>query len=191
MAKHAAHVVATDVSDAMLDRARRSAPHNVELLSADATQGLPFADASFDTVYWNDVAEHLHPDDLPGVLREIRRVLRPGGAVCTLTCHIDDGPHDASFFLLPRGTPPMGVHLQEFSYRGWAKHLEAAGLEPMRSTVGPSILNRLGLDGAYRRFARVTRSGPFIEGTALSRRSGLARSLGGTRVIQSVGIRPR
>ena len=85
----------------------------------------------------------------------------------------------------------MGVHLQEFSYRGWAKHLEAAGLEPMRSTVGPSILNRLGLDGAYRRFARVTRSGPFIEGTALSRRSGLARSLGGTRVIQSVGIRPR
>lgn len=187
----AEEVVATDVSEAMLERARARAPSNVKVMAADATEGLPFPDASFEAVYWNDVAEHLHPDDLPAVLREIVRVLRPGGALCTLTCHIDDGPHDASFYLLPRGTPPMGVHLQEFSYESWAALISAAGLEPLRSRVGTSLLHRLGLDRAYGLLARPTRSGPLVEGTALSRGSGLARSLGGTRVVVSVGLKPR
>lgn len=38
---------------------------------------LPISDASFDLAYCCDVLEHV--DDVPAVLREIRRVLRPGG----------------------------------------------------------------------------------------------------------------
>jgi SAM-dependent methyltransferase len=37
---------------------------------------LPYADASFDVVYTAEALVHVRPDDLPGVLRELRRVCR-------------------------------------------------------------------------------------------------------------------
>ena len=45
---------------------------------------LPYADASFDVVFANMVFEHIPWPDVPGVLREIRRVLRPGGRFIAL-----------------------------------------------------------------------------------------------------------
>lgn len=46
---------------------------------------LPFADASADRVYVGHLLEHLEWDtDLPAVLREIRRVLAPGGELCVV-----------------------------------------------------------------------------------------------------------
>lgn len=49
---------------------------DAEIVEGDAER-LPFADASFDRVSSNGVLHHT--PDLPGALREIRRVLRPGG----------------------------------------------------------------------------------------------------------------
>jgi len=43
---------------------------------------LPFADATFDIVFTSNVLEHVH--DLEALLREIRRVLRAGGAAVHL-----------------------------------------------------------------------------------------------------------
>jgi SAM-dependent methyltransferase len=68
-----------DVSRGMLARAgkRIRAGDAPELLvQADASR-LPFADASFDVVYARALLHHL-PDPVQG-LREIARVLRPGG----------------------------------------------------------------------------------------------------------------
>jgi predicted SAM-dependent methyltransferase len=45
----------------------------------DLRHRLPFADASFERVYCSHVLEHFSYPDLRRVLREVRRVLRPGG----------------------------------------------------------------------------------------------------------------
>lgn len=47
-------------------------------VQSDAVQ-LPFAESSFDAVFILDVLEHIDDDET--VLREIRRVLRPGGSL--------------------------------------------------------------------------------------------------------------
>ncbi len=49
----------------------------------------PFADGSFDEIECIDILEHL--DDLPRAMREIHRILAPGGRV-----HIE-GPHFTSY----------------------------------------------------------------------------------------------
>ena len=70
-------IVATDVSQAMLDLARKiCSDPRVSFRQADATS-LPFADASFDVVVCQ-FGVMFFPDR-PQAYREARRVLRPGG----------------------------------------------------------------------------------------------------------------
>ena len=72
-----------DISPDALDFCRGRGHTNLKLCSADA---LDFPDASFDVVLSCDVLEHL--DDDGKALREIRRVLRPGGyGIITVPAH--------------------------------------------------------------------------------------------------------
>jgi SAM-dependent methyltransferase len=84
-AARGAHVVALDYSPdclALTARTLALAPPalrgRVELVRADAT-ALPLPARSVDRVLMLDVVEHLHPWQLVRALREVRRVLRPGG----------------------------------------------------------------------------------------------------------------
>lgn len=75
-------VMAFDYSQQMLHRARRRlAGDRVTFVAADLTR-LPYADAVFDAAVCGWVLEHL-PDPQPG-LRELARVLRPGGKLLLL-----------------------------------------------------------------------------------------------------------
>jgi demethylmenaquinone methyltransferase / 2-methoxy-6-polyprenyl-1,4-benzoquinol methylase len=70
-------VTGLDFSERMLERAR-SKSDEIEWIEGDAL-ALPFADASFDAATVGFGARNL--DDLAAGLRELRRVLRPGGRV--------------------------------------------------------------------------------------------------------------
>lgn len=71
-------VVGIDPSRPVLDHAVGRAPDNCTFEVASA-QALPHTDASFDVVISNLAVHHLRPADRLTALREMRRVLRPGG----------------------------------------------------------------------------------------------------------------
>ncbi|MAT70597.1 MAG: hypothetical protein CMJ58_13850 [Planctomycetaceae bacterium] len=81
-----AQLTCTDLSHQMLRRARRrlaeKSRRTPRFVAADLAH-LPFADNSFDCITCGYVLEHL-PDPEPG-LREMSRVLQPGGRMFLLT----------------------------------------------------------------------------------------------------------
>lgn len=85
-----AQVVATDPDSEMLKRAQRRVERlsltGVELRQA-AAEAIPFDDASFDHVVSSWV--FCHVDDAPRALAEIRRLLKPGGALLFME-HVRD-----------------------------------------------------------------------------------------------------
>lgn len=107
-------VVGVDLDEASLRTAReglatlppRAAgdPHRTSFLAGDATR-LAFADDTFDAVICSEVLEHL--PDYDAALREIRRVLRPGGRLCVTVPH--GWPERICWRLAP---PPGGYPFQ-------------------------------------------------------------------------------
>lgn len=78
LAAHARHVIAMDVSEAMVARAHQRIPTpNVRFLLHDVRDTWPLQPASVDIVVANLILEHVH--DLAPVFFEAARVLRPGG----------------------------------------------------------------------------------------------------------------
>jgi ubiquinone/menaquinone biosynthesis C-methylase UbiE len=66
-------------AEAMRRAAERSAPHAI--VKDGVATSLPFADASFDAVVAIEVLRYLNADDNRASLREMYRVLRPGGRI--------------------------------------------------------------------------------------------------------------
>ena len=86
-AKAGANIVGTDLASRSLELARRNAETNhlvPTLLNADA-QALPFAEGTFDLAYSWGVLHHTQ--DTECALREIHRVLRPGGECRVMLYH--------------------------------------------------------------------------------------------------------
>ena len=75
----AGRVTGLDFSEKMLERARRKAP--LDWVQGDML-ALPFADGTFDAATVGFGVRNV--EDLPLALRELRRVLRPGGRVAIL-----------------------------------------------------------------------------------------------------------
>jgi SAM-dependent methyltransferase len=77
-----ARLTAVDVSTACLEQAAR-ANSGVEY-RAYAGAELPFTSGAFDFAFAICVLHHVPPADWLGFLREMARVIRPGGAVCII-----------------------------------------------------------------------------------------------------------
>lgn len=123
-----ARLVATDYSDGMLAQARKKLAKrsNVTVEQADIT-ALPYADDSFDAVVAGNVI-HLLPE--PGdALKEIKRVVRPGGMIIVPTYVI---PKKRAHTMFLRLISRFGVHFQEHfdpaSYRAFFERMGCTGV---------------------------------------------------------------
>ncbi len=131
-------VMARDLPEAA---ARKDVYREVMFASATA---LPFADASFNTVISNCVIEHI-PDNA-AVLREISRVLRPGGLFATtLPSELYPKYLLGSTAFRSVGLKGLGERYGQFFNRisyhyhvhppeEWKRRFEAAGLEVEEQT---------------------------------------------------------
>jgi demethylmenaquinone methyltransferase/2-methoxy-6-polyprenyl-1,4-benzoquinol methylase len=113
--RHGCSVVGIDQSADMLAEARRRVPERVSLVQGDAEQ-LPFLDASFDGLTVTYLLRYV--DDPAATLRELARVVRPGGTIASLEFAIPhDPPARAAWELYVRvGLPGLGRLISP----GWA-----------------------------------------------------------------------
>jgi 2-polyprenyl-3-methyl-5-hydroxy-6-metoxy-1,4-benzoquinol methylase len=77
-------VWAVDYSHEALQLARTRIDGMVHLARMNATE-IAFPDSSFDRVFLIDIIEHLYPEELRIVMREVGRVVRPDGLVVAHT----------------------------------------------------------------------------------------------------------
>ncbi|MCC5885805.1 MAG: class I SAM-dependent methyltransferase [Gammaproteobacteria bacterium] len=101
--------------------------HSLTFIEASALD-LPFADASFDVVICSEVLEHVF--DHRGVIRELRRVLRPGGTLVAsvprawperLCWWLSDAYHEAAgghIRIFARGELQRLIASRGFRYQG-------------------------------------------------------------------------
>ncbi len=91
------HVTGVDISQAMVDVARRNVPAG-DFICADITS-IDFNPASFDAVVAICSIFHLPRAEQPALFRKVHRWLRPGGYfLCTLSHHSEAGYTEDGFF---------------------------------------------------------------------------------------------
>jgi SAM-dependent methyltransferase len=109
-----------DISADALLFCRQRGLYNVKL---GAAESLPYEDHEFDLVTAFDVVEHMD-DDVAG-LREMRRVLRPGGRVLLFV---------PTFMFLWGVQDEVSNHRRRYRLEGLRQAVRAAGFEVERTT---------------------------------------------------------
>jgi 2-polyprenyl-3-methyl-5-hydroxy-6-metoxy-1,4-benzoquinol methylase len=161
-ARRGAAVAGVDYSHAAVEISRETL---AEVAQAEVVQGdvaqLPWPDASFDRVLSGDVIEHLHPADGAAMLREARRVLRPGGRVVVHTSpnrlFLDVAWPLARWPLLAAGygesvhrleawvAASKRYHVNEQTLHGLRRSVRAAGFSDPTVWIDPNIVR----DGSH------------------------------------------
>jgi demethylmenaquinone methyltransferase / 2-methoxy-6-polyprenyl-1,4-benzoquinol methylase len=111
-------IVALDQSAEMLGaaRARFAGERRVELVEGQAER-LPFADASFDALTFTYLLRYV--EDPAATMRELARVLKPGGRICSLEFGVPSWPPARAAWRLYTtiGLPALG----RLCSRDWAE----------------------------------------------------------------------
>ena len=122
--QHACAVVGVDQSAGMLAEARRRLNGRVRLVEASA-DALPFADGELDALTFTYLLRYV--DDPPATLRELARVVKPGGTIAGLEFGVPRGIWRPLWELWVRvGLPAAGAVI-------------GGGWREVGSFLGPSI----------------------------------------------------
>jgi demethylmenaquinone methyltransferase/2-methoxy-6-polyprenyl-1,4-benzoquinol methylase len=104
--RYGCSVVGLDQSEDMLGRARALVGPGVELVQGEAER-LPFEDASFDALTFTYLLRYV--DDPAATMRELARVVRPGGRIAMLEFYVPRGVWHPLWRLYTRvGLPSLG-----------------------------------------------------------------------------------
>ena len=94
--------------DFVQEHAEDARRRGIDIAYANIDDGLPYADKEFDTVHANQVIEHVRRSD--AFLREVHRVLRPGGLALISTNNFSSW-HNVGALAL--GYQPMPAHVSD------------------------------------------------------------------------------
>lgn len=176
-AERGARVVGIDFDTGLLSIGRKEAEQSAERMEGgpptwscgDATK-LPFRDGSFDMVFCNSLLEHI--PEWQKTLREMSRVLRPGGVVVVYTtnrhCPLQQEVNHFPFYSwLPESVKRRVMawimeHRRDmvnytdfpavnwFTFPGLSRAFESVGLEPLdRIDIAARKGTASGLKGAF------------------------------------------
>lgn len=107
-------------------------PSNTVFVRTDGVS-IDLPPESIDFAYSNQMMEHLHPDDGLEQMRQIYRVLKPGGKYICITPHRYNGPHDISRYF---DEYPTGLHLKEYTSTEVMHFMLLVGFRRVRSYAG-------------------------------------------------------
>ena len=130
-------VFGSDISAHALLRARRISPEG-RFVAASAEEALPFAEASFDVVWFGETLAHLF--DGHRALSEFNRVLKPGGHLILTTPYHGRLKNLAiALFAFNKHFYPDNYRIRFYDRRSLAGSLKWAGLTPYHwSGIGRS-----------------------------------------------------
>jgi len=130
-------VVGADISVNAMLRAKRINPRT-RFVAASAEEALPFADASFDIVWFGETLAHLF--DGHRALSEFNRVLKPSGHLILTTPYHGRLKNLAiALFAFNQHFYPDNYRIRFYDRRGLALSLEWAGFTPRQwSGIGRS-----------------------------------------------------
>ncbi len=130
-------IVGIDVSMGMLNQSRRRLKkRNVEakLVLGDAVQ-LPFRDGSFEGVVTSYLLDLFRQEQIPDALREMCRVLAPGGRIVVATLRVSSPILRQLGLLAHRFLPGVAKRIQPVDFR---EFLEGTGLRVLKDEQIPA-----------------------------------------------------
>jgi SAM-dependent methyltransferase len=77
--------------------------------------------------YWNDVFQHISPEEITEYLEKIYQLLIPGGSLVTITPHWLLRPSGVTGDFCPPRTEPRGLHFKEYRLAEVSRLLKRAG----------------------------------------------------------------
>jgi SAM-dependent methyltransferase len=107
--------------------------------------GLPFDNSTVDFVYSSHLLEHLHRDEALALLREVYRILKPGG--CVRIC-VPDLSHAVSLLNEGKSEKALGYFFAGHAAGALNRHQYMYNSELLAAALGTSGL----VNGAQRRF---------------------------------------
>jgi SAM-dependent methyltransferase len=177
-------VAGIEVSATMHAEARRLlGPAHADHLYLGTFVGheFPPVDRQFSLIYWNDVFEHIPPDEIRDYLRQIHAMLVPGGQLITITPNWHLRPWDVSRAFCPPRTESSGLHLKEYTLREVTSLLRQCGFDrvatPLAVTPKRVAICGSGLAGVKRLFEPALEWLPFGLTRLLARGMGISTTL--------------
>jgi ubiquinone/menaquinone biosynthesis C-methylase UbiE len=132
-----ATAVGVDISQGMLKQSRRALQkHSIKakLVCGDATH-LPFPDGMFEGVVASFLLDLFQKEKIPGALREMYRVLAPGGRIVVASLQFSNPVLKYGWMVADRVIPGLARRFQPVDFR---EFLEDTGLRVLQDEQIPA-----------------------------------------------------